>query len=293
MVRPLLGPGARVGVIAPSGIFDEARLERGMALIRGWGLDPEPAPGLGRTQRYLAGTDDERLADLAWALAAPGLDGVWLARGGFGLTRLLHRLPGGLVPSRPVIGFSDATALFAALWRRAHTALVHGPVLQSLADLADAASQAALRSLLLDGGRGCWAGREIVPGSASGPVLGGNVCTLASLVGTDHALRAEGAILVLEEVGERPYRVDRLLTQLLRSGAFEGVAAIAFGTFLGCEEPGHPEWEAERIAAEVLSVLGVPVVAGLPIGHGPANRAFVWGERATLEQGVLTWGPAP
>lgn len=289
MERPLLKPGARVGVFAPSGNYDPDRLEAGLDTIRDWGLEPVLAPGLGRRHRYLAGGDELRLADLVWALSDPDLDAAWLARGGYGLSRLLHRLPYPSIPRRPVVGFSDASALFSALWCRGVGQLIHGPVLQSLADLADEASRSALRGLLLEGAGGRWSGRLLHGGTASGPLIGGNLCTLASLAGTPHALRGRGCIVLFEEVGERPYRVDRLLTQLLRSGALEGALAVVLGQLVGCDEAGRPDWSAEQVAGELLGELGLPVLADLPVGHGSANRAFLWGATARLEAETLSW----
>jgi muramoyltetrapeptide carboxypeptidase len=290
MYGPLLSPGARVGVFAPSGNYDPDRLERGMDLIRSWGLEPVPAPGLGSRARYLAGNDDLRLADLVWALSDPGLDAAWLARGGYGLTRLLRHVPFEGIPRRPVIGFSDASALFAGLWRRGVGLPVHGPVLQSLADLCDQPSRDALRLLLLEARGARWSGRVLRDGQASGPLIGGNLCVLASLAGTPHALRGRGAIVLLEEVGERPYRVDRLITQLLRSGALEGARAVVLGTLMHCGEPDHPDWDPETIAAECLAELELPVLAGLPVGHGAVNHAFPWGAPARVAEGALSWG---
>jgi len=277
-------------VFAPSGNYDPDRLEAGLDGIRAWGLEPVLAPGLGRRQRYLAGGDDLRLADLVWALRDPGLDAAWLARGGYGLSRLLHRLPYGELPTRPVIGFSDASALFSALWSRGVGLGVHGPVLQSLFDHTDEASRGALRALLLESAPVHWRGRCVAEGSAVGPLIGGNLCTLASLAGTPQALRARGCIVLLEEVGERPYRVDRLLTQLVRSGGLEGVAAVALGQFEACAEAGRPEWTAEGIAGEILAELDVPVIADLPVGHGAVNYAFPWGATASIDGDTLSWG---
>jgi muramoyltetrapeptide carboxypeptidase len=143
--------------------------------------------------------------------------------------------------------------------------------------------------LLLEGGEVRWRGRSLCGGEAFGPLVGGNLCTFASLAGTPHALRAPGAVLLLEEVGERPYRVDRLLNQLLRSGALEGVRAVVLGGFVGCAEPGEPGWSAEQVAAEGLAELGVPVLAGLPVGHGAENHAFPWGVDARLVGSELIW----
>lgn len=290
---PLLSPGARVGIFAPSGIYDPERLERGLALIRSWGLVPVPAPHLGRTFRYLAGRIEERRADLRWALTDPTLQAVWMARGGYGMVQLLDELDGVSLDRRPIVGFSDATALFCALDRRRSGLRVHGPVLHSLADLADAASQDALRSLLMD------ARRPVLPAlHVAGPrtrvrgrLVGGNLCVLASLAGTPWRLDGRGAIVLLEDVGEPPYKLDRLLTQLLRSGGLSGARAVVLGSFTGATVPEGADWSVRDVLVELLAPLGIPVYAEVPVGHGAANHAFVHGGQAVLDpEGLCTWG---
>ncbi len=281
-----------MGVFAPSGNFDPSRLEAGLAWVRSKGLEPVLSPGLGRRHRYLAGDDELRLSDLIWALTDPGLDAAWMARGGYGLTRLLHRVPWAAVPPRPVLGFSDATALFSGMWAAGVGQPVHAPVLQSLVGHSDEASRHALEGLLFGGQGASWSGRRLVEGDAVGPLVGGNLCTLASLAGTAHSLACRGCILLLEEVGERPYRVDRLITQLIRAGTLDGVNGVVLGELSDCTERGEPGWDAGLILAERLRELGVPVLAGMPVGHGASNHAFPWGVEARLEGDSLTWGGA-
>ncbi len=260
-----------------------------MERIRGWGLVPVPAPHLGRVWRYLAGTDEERLADLEWALGDPSLDAAWFARGGYGVARLLPRIRWDRVRPRPVIGFSDATALFQALHRRGIGGAVHGPVLHSLADHVDEDTRDALRRLLVDGTAIPWRGTPLVPGRAAGPLVGGNLCTLGSLAGTPDALRARGCILLLEEVTEAPYRVDRLLGQLVASGALERVAGVAIGSLVACDAPADAGWSVTDVLLDHLAPLGVPVLADLPVGHGPRNHPFVHGAPAVLEGDALSF----
>ena len=282
MSVPLLSPGARIGVFAPSHRFDAAKLAAGKEIAASWGLELVDAPHLHAAHRYLAGTDEERRAGLAWALGDASLDAAWLVRGGSGLARLLDGLDWRAVADRPVIGFSDATSLLAALWQRAGVSGVHGPVLHSLAS-SDAPSQVALRTLLLGGPRHDWGGLSLLPGEAEGPLVGGNVCVLATLCGTPDQLDARGAILVLEEVGEHPYRVDRSLQQLRRAGCLEGVLGVVVGEL----SPAHPDHA--DILRETFGGLGVPVMTGAPVGHGARNHAFRIGERARLADGVLSW----
>jgi len=284
-----LPPGARIGVFGPSGIHDPARLAAGMDLVRGWGLEPVPAPRLGRRWRYLGGSDDERLADLEWALADPSLDAAWFARGGYGVLRLLPRVPWDRVRPGPVIGFSDATALFLAMARRGIGGAVHGPVLHSLADHADAESREATRRLVVEGRAGPWRGTVVREGRAAGPLVGGNLCTMASLAGTPWALQARGCILLLEEITEAPYRVDRLVTQLASSGALDGVLAVAVGALVECGAPDGAGWTVADVLLDVLTPLGVPILADLPVGHGSRNHPFAWGAPAVLEGDTLSF----
>lgn len=268
----MLPAGARIAVVSPSGIFEPARLEAGLEILRGWGYRPETLPGVGKRHRYLAGTDAERLGDLAQALRG-GWDAVWAARGGYGLNRLLGRLPWDELGTAPFVGFSDGTGLLNALAARGRAA-VHGPVLTHLGDIADDASREHLHALLAGRTPPPMDGVRLRRGTAEGPLVGGNLCVLASLCGTPWQLRARACIVVLEDVGEAPYKVDRLVTQLIESGSLDNCAGIALGSFLGAEPPEGADWSMYQVLDELLAPLDVPVLAGLPIGHGPQNRAF-------------------
>lgn len=281
----MLPAGARIAIVSPSGIFDPARLDSGLDVIRGWGYRPELLPGVGRTHRYLAGTDATRLGDLERALRG-GWDAVWVARGGYGLTRLLGSLPWDELGSAPFIGFSDASGLLNALWARGRPA-IHGPVLNSLADLCDAPTREHLRVLLAGEPLAPLRGEVLRKGSFDGPLVGGNLCVLASLCGTPWQLRARGCVLLLEEVNEAPYKIDRLLTQLIDSGCLDGVVGVVFGSLLGADSPEGADWTVNDVIADLLAPVGVPVVSGLPIGHGPANRAFSVGAHVRVSGGTL------
>lgn len=270
----MLEPGARVGVFAPSGAFDPERLAGGMALARSWGLELVEAPNLRARHRYLAGTDAQRLADLQWALSAPDLDACWMARGGYGITRLLDRVDWGAVADRPMIGFSDGTALLVALRQRAGVAGVHGPVLHSLADLTSRSSQEALRSLLFGGTPADLGGEG---DAVEGPLVGGNLCVLADLCGTPDQLDASGCALLLEDIGEPAYKLDRMLRHLLRAGVFEGVTGVVVGQLTSCRAPEGADYTAQDVVLEALRELGVPLRWDARVGHGRLNRAFVYG----------------
>ncbi|MCP4808927.1 MAG: LD-carboxypeptidase [Proteobacteria bacterium] len=270
----MLQPGARVGVFAPSGAFDPTRLAAGMALASSWGLELVESPNLRARHRYLAGTDEQRLADLEWALGSPELDACWMARGGYGITRLLDRVDWDRVADRPMIGFSDGTALLVALRQRAGVAGVHGPVLHSLADLTSGPSRAALRDLLL-GGTSPRVGGEGDP--PDGPLVGGNLCVLADLCGTPDQLDARGCVLLLEEIGEPAYKLDRMLRHLRRAGVFDGTVGVVLGQLTSCHAPEGADYTAEDVVLELLGELGVPLVRDAKVGHGRLNRAFVFG----------------
>lgn len=288
-MTPLLPRGAPVAMVAPAGIHDPDRLDAGLALARARGVDVRALPGMLQPHRYLAGDDDHRAEQLIEALTDPRWAGVWISRGGYGLTRILDRLEGVELGNKPIIGFSDVTALFAALHPRGLGPLIHGPVVHSL-PITDDASLEHLFDLL--------AGRETAPlegtpwvdGTAEGWLCGGNLCLLATLCGTPWQLDVSGAILVLEDVGEYAFRLDRMLQQLRSAGALEGVAGIAVGTFEGCRVPGGADYTLRDVLLDHLGTLGVPVIGDLPIGHGAANRAFAWGAAASLRDGRLAWG---
>jgi len=287
-----LRPGARVGIFAPSHHFNPERLERGLAVLEGWGFEPVPSANLRAKHRWFAGTDEQRLADLQWALSDPGLDAAWMARGGSGMGRLLDRLDWSRVRPRPVVGFSDGTALHIALRQRAGVAGVHGPVITSLGDTTDSDSADWLRALLGGEPLAALGGRVLVEGACEGPLVGGNLAVVASLCGTRDQLDARGCVLLFEDIGEFGYRIDRTLQQLAASGVFDGIAGVALGEFLKCPMPSEDTLDV--IVREYFGDRGVPVVVDLPVGHGPANRAFRFGAACRLsagpEGGRLSWG---
>jgi muramoyltetrapeptide carboxypeptidase len=284
-----LNPGDRIGVVAPSGVYDAKRLRDSIRLLEEWGFTCVMGPNLGKTHRYLAGTDSERLQDLQWALSSPDLDAVWAARGGYGLNRILPGLDFSDLDDRPVIGFSDVTSLHVALFQMAGKSGVHGPVLHSLVSHPSQASQEHLRRLL--GGMHEFSMDGVLwrEGSASGPVVGGNLCMLTSLCGSPWQLKAEGCILLVEDVGEAPYRVDRMLQQLRMAGCLDGVVGVAVGSFEGCLAPVGADWGLRDLICEALDV---PMIGALPVGHGSENRAFVYGASGRIDGHSLVFGPA-
>ncbi|HYB32685.1 MAG TPA: LD-carboxypeptidase [Steroidobacteraceae bacterium] len=280
---PALRPGDRVAVIAPASGFERASFEAGLAHIGGR-YRAEYGSGVFERHRYLAGSDARRLDELSAALADPGVRAVFCARGGYGATRLLTRLGGTapVGPAKPLVGFSDITALH--LWLQAHGRIsIHGPVLTQLGRLTQATRQRLFDLLESAAPAPALHGSATyVGGTAEGPLLGGNLSVFTRLLGTPFLPPLEGAILLLEDQGERPYRLDRMWTHLELAGVFARVRGIALGTFTSCEEAAAPYTGAE-VLRELAQSTGLPCAAGFPIGHGDLNEPVPLGARVRLE----------
>ncbi|HEX7744212.1 MAG TPA: LD-carboxypeptidase [Micromonosporaceae bacterium] len=294
---PALRRGDAVMLVSPSGPTRPERVARGIELLTGWDLRPVLAPNAYARQGYLAGADELRAADLNAAFADPEIRGVLCTRGGYGAQRVVDAIDMAAVRRDPkvVAGFSDITALQFALWRGARLATVHGPGAAWLDDRTPPRSAESLHAALMTTEPVTVhrvAEEEtapvVVPGVAAGPLLGGNLCLITSSVGTPDMPDLTGAILLVEEVEEPPYKVDRMLTHLRRSGALDSVAGVAIGQFTRCAD----EWRVSvaEVLADRLGDLGVPVLGGLPIGHGVGQLTVPVGVPATLDSvtGTLT-----
>ncbi|HEY8371815.1 MAG TPA: LD-carboxypeptidase [Pseudonocardiaceae bacterium] len=293
---PALRPGDRVRLVSPAGPPDPAAVRRGVELLRGWGLEVELAPhALGR-HGYYAAPDTDRLADLNAALADPDVRAVICTRGGYGVQRIVDGLDVEAVrrDPKPVVGFSDITALQLALWRAAGLVTVHGPMAAWNDDRTGPDSAESLRAALMTDRPAVLVrdpaepGAAVeVPGRAEGRLLGGNLSLLHASLGTPDLPDLRGAILFLEEVNEEPYRIDRMLTNLRRAGALDGIAGVALGQFTDCTDtPGTQV--LEEVLADRLGDLGVPVLAGLPAGHGSGQLTIALGVPAVLDTTTAT-----
>jgi muramoyltetrapeptide carboxypeptidase len=292
---PALRPGDQVMLVSPSGPTRPERVARGMQLLRDWGLRPVTGPNAYARTGYLAGTDDKRLADLNLALRDPEVRGVVCTRGGYGAQRIVDGLDMDAVDKDPklLVGFSDVTALQLALWRGARLATVHGPGAAWLDERTGPEAAESLRRAIMTADPVVLAARddeESSPvrgsGRATGVLLGGNLCLLSASVGTVDMPDLRGAILLLEEVAEPPYKVDRMLVHLRRAGALDGVAGVAIGQFTDCTD-GWPTSIVD-VLTEHLGGLGVPVLGGLPVGHGRDQLSLPLGVPATLDADART-----
>lgn len=290
---PALRRGDTIRVIAASGPVDRTVFMAGIAHLVARGLTPVYDEALFSRSRYLAGTDAQRHDGLHQALADPDARAVWAARGGYGAARLLAACP----PSRVaqagkwLVGFSDVSALHCT-WARAGLGSMHGANVTTLAKWGEGARDAmfawlfgAGEALLLQGeGR---VGEHAV----EGPVWGGNLTVLASLCGTGFLPSLRGHILFLEDIGERPYRLDRSLTQLRLAGVLDGVVGVAIGQLTDCAETQSAvDYGGLEVLVDILRPLGIPVVGGLPVGHEDTSWALPLGAVACLDptRGTLT-----
>ncbi|HET6613242.1 MAG TPA: LD-carboxypeptidase [Kofleriaceae bacterium] len=298
VIPPAIRPGDKIAVPAPASPVGDDLLAGLGVLGRRYriAIDPQVRSAAG----FLAGSDDRRAGELNAYLADPDVRGIWIARGGYGIMRILPLLDGDLLrrDPKPIIGFSDGTALLAWAHKIAGVRGIHGPVVTQLGRLP--AADAVWAMDLAEGALP----REPVAialtvhgeprGQFSGPLVGGNLCLVARLVGTPYAVDFSGAVAFFEEVGERPYRIDRDLTQIMlatgpgsspnapggpcrRTGEnLAGARCAVIGDLVDCGD-------ARPIIAERLGAAGLAGAFGLPVGHGRRNRAVPFGARVTLD----------
>jgi muramoyltetrapeptide carboxypeptidase len=278
----------RIALIAPSSPFDPEQFEAGVARLR-QRHDVRYSQEIFARKGFLAGDDQRRLSELQAALAAPDVDVIMAARGGYGATRIAPLLAAKAVQQHAplLVGFSDVTALHA-LWAHAGVASLHSSMVAALAHASEPLFERFCAAL-----EGRFPARieglcNIAPGSAEGTLRGGNLAVLCALIGTRLFPPLSDAVLFLEDIGERPYRVDRMLTQLRDAGALQGLRGIVLGAFTQ-GEPGADGTTLDDVLRERTRDLGVPVVSGFPAGHIDDNQELPFGRRVTLdaERGVL------
>lgn len=290
MIRPpALRPGSRVALVAAAGPIPEGGVDRAIDRVRTLGWEPVAGRYCRGRRGYLSGSDVERAADLNDALRDPAIDAVWFLRGGYGTMRILDAVdwPALARSPKPLIGYSDNTAVHLAA-NAVGVVAFHGPHPHT-PEFPDFARDALLRVVAspepageLPFPVGAPRGEALAGGAAEGPLVGGNLSLLSATMGTPYAVQPEGAILFVEEVGEHPYRLDRLLSHLRLAGVLDAVAGIAVGGIT--EAPGE---NGDALAREVLhdrlGGLGVPVAIGFPFGHFDDNWTLPVGVRARLD----------
>ncbi|MCU0681597.1 MAG: LD-carboxypeptidase [Polyangiaceae bacterium] len=283
IVPPPLRPGDVVAAFAGSSPFDATLAWRGLAFLRSR-YRVRFDRSLFERKGYLAGDDARRRRELERALGDPEVRALVAVRGGYGLSRVAHGLDWGAVAQHPrwIVGFSDVTALHVEL-ARLGIASIHGPMIAALGrgdawtrDRWVSALESPLAPLAFERLH-AWA-----PGQAEGPLVGGNLSLLHACAAAGRLALPRSAVVLLEDVGERPYRLDRMLTTLAEGGHFRDVAGVLVGDFSDCA-PGPDGTRAEDVLRERLGGLGVPVLAGAPVGHDRYNHPLVLGRRWRLD----------
>ncbi|WP_406341669.1 LD-carboxypeptidase [Streptomyces sp. NBC_00648] len=298
LTRPArLRPGARVAVVATSGPVVGERLDAGLDILRGWHLEPVVMPHVRDRHpefRYLAGSDEGRARDLQEAWCDPSVDAVLCARGGYGAQRMVDLLDWSAMRAagpKVFVGYSDVTALHEAFAVRMGLSTLYGPMVSAATFLKDDPTQRSLHTTLFEPEAALTLGpagaRPMVPGRARGVTVGGCLALLGADLATPRArTSARGGLLLIEDVGEEDYQIDRILTQLLRSGWLDGVAGVALGSWEEC----GPYEKVRAVLYERLAPLGVPVVEQFGFGHCTPSLTMPLGVPAVLDAdaGTLT-----
>lgn len=296
-----LQTGDRVALIAPGSPPSDEKLALALANLKSLGFHVREGMQLRKKNGYLAGTDADRLSDLHWAFSDPDIDAVWCVRGGYGCARLLPDVDFNIIRANPkvFIGYSDITALHIAIHQQTGLATFHGPV--AVSDL-PAFTLDHLRAVLLDGDaphriQGLYDPAApvhyqpftIAPGRAEGPLTGGNLALLSALAGTPFAPVFKNKIVFMEDVGEKPYRIDRMITQLLQATDLREAAGIALGIFDDCDpDPESLSLTLRETLSLCLGNLGIPVFYGLPFGHIQGQCTLPYGVKAELDASTFS-----
>ena len=276
-------PGDTIGIVAPAGPFDRQTFFRGARIIEDMGFQIFIPPGLFEKNRYLAGSDSHRVQFVNQLFADTSVDAIICARGGYGSMRILPMLDYDAIQNNPkvFIGFSDITILLSVLFTRCNLVTFHGPVVTSLADASEETKHSFFSNITSDSSLEIMlsGGRTIKSGMAAGEVCGGNLTMLCHLVGTPFAPDFKDKILFLEDRGEAPYRIDRMLVHMELAGCFEGLSGIILGAFDEC----GPIEDVIKIIVELFDKHPLPILAGLDAGHGSHNLTIPLGIEATLD----------
>jgi muramoyltetrapeptide carboxypeptidase len=301
LVKPrALKPGDTVGLIAPASYtFDLWSLDDAAARVEALGLKPKFGKHVRGRRGFLSGTDDERLEDLHAMFSDPGVSAVFALQGGYGTPRLLDRIDYGLIRRNPriLLGYSDITGLHLAIGRKSGLVTFHGP--NMIGSLPPRTVELLKKALFVAEPIGELTNpdepdplnvefplRTVTPGIARGRIVGGNLTLVCATMGTPYEIETKDRIVFLEDTGEAPYRVDRMLVQLRLAGKLQEAAGIVFGTCTDCG-PGKSSFELSLSLSEVLmeqlGTLRVPVLAGLVFGHTKEKSVLPMGVEAELD----------
>lgn len=304
VVKPRrLKTGDLVGLITPGSFISDEALQKAVLNIEGLGFRVKLSTNIRAQRGFTAGEDRQRLDDLHAMFTDNEVAAVWCARGGYGCSRLLPFVDYQLIAQHPkaLIGYSDVTALLQAVFLKTGLIGFHGPVAAS--DFTEY-TKAQLSAVLLEGNAGhlitpaegnlaetkpAYQPFLISPGKASGPLMGGNLSLLAALAGTPYQADIAGKLLFIEEIGEKPYRIDRMLTQLRQSWPLQSAAGIALGIFEDCQpKEGDLSLSLADTLYDRLGDLGIPVAYGFSFGHIAHQCTLPLGIKASMDTQRLT-----
>ena len=282
---PRLKPGDTIGIVAPAGPFDPEKFIQGKTVLETMGFRTSYDESVFERHGFLAGTDARRAAQMNRLFADPSVQAIVCARGGYGSLRILPLLDYQTIQMNPKIfmGFSDVSALLSVLHEHCGLITFHGPMVTSLAG-ADEKTISAMKTAMTSDEPFELVpeeGKTIKPGRRSGMLCGGNLTTLCHLVGTPYTPNFKGKILLLEDVGEMTYRIDRMLTQMKLAGCFNDMAGLILGAFKKC----GPFNEIVEIFDNMFHDADIPILAGFDIGHGETNLTVPLGQDAILDAG--------
>jgi muramoyltetrapeptide carboxypeptidase len=281
---PRLKPGATIGVAALSGPVDEAKLDRGLARLRERGYRVVESSNLRARRGFLAGSDAERAAGYRALAADSSVDAIFFARGGYGSSRVLPLLDPDELRVNPKIhlGASDLTPLFAFLRAHAGLSTFYGPMVAVQMGEEDAGDWERVLGGAVPQLHSFSPQDVLAPGRAEGPLIGGCLSLLGSICGTPEAVEARGAILFWEDIGEETYRLDRLLTQLERSGTLNDLRGMVIGSVRSGGRNDSPE-QIQEYLRDRFRGAPFPVASNFPAGHLPRPRTLPLGTRVRLD----------
>ncbi|MCF6247868.1 MAG: LD-carboxypeptidase [Desulfobacula sp.] len=280
----------KLGICAPSARFDIKKFNSGIHVLETLGFHIDIPSEIFATKRYLAGEDFLRARVINRHFSDPAIDGIICARGGFGAIRILDYLDWDIIRDnpKPLIGFSDSTALLMTIMSKTKQVVIHGPTVTSFSDAHKKTIdsfyntvQGKIENIELSNGK------SIKPGKGTGILVGGNMATLSHLLGTRYQPEFRDAVLFLEDIGEPAYKIDRMLTQMKMAGVFKEIKGVITGSFKKCENEDY----ISEIVFETFDEYDVPILAGLDAGHGRINLSLYMGTAVILDADAskITW----
>ena len=296
-----LKPGQNIGLIAPGSAINEEKLQKAIINIENMGFKPVYTKNILAKHGYLAGKDQGRLDDLHLMFRDPKIDGIWCIRGGYGCTRLLNNIDYKIIKSNPkaLIGYSDITALLQAIYKKTGLIGFHGPVaitqpteynIENFQNLLMSSNDQVVIKNAIENQESMvknYQTKVIKHGLAEGKLIGGNLSLISALAGTKYELSVKNKILFLEDVGEKPYRIDRMLTQLRQACNLGLAAAIVLGIFEDCEG-GEDSLSLMETLEDRLGDLQIPVIYGMSFGHIENQFTLPIGIRARIDTSTET-----